>query len=77
MEEKRIKLDAPVECNVKFTHMCTNCHTYLHNLDNFCPCCGENVSNCLSVVVLKSDGEQSSVTDDDALRFWEEDDSNG
>ena len=57
VNEKRIKLDQPVPIMDKFTYQCANCHAMLFASDNYCPCCGENVSNCLGVVILKAETE--------------------
>ena len=53
--DKRIKLDAPVPVFDSFTYECTNCGAYLFASDNFCPGCGENVSNLIGFVVLKEE----------------------
>ena len=57
--DKCIKLKDPVPCMDSFTYECAKCGGYLFATDNFCPICGENVSGCLGVVILR-DGENNA-----------------
>ena len=78
--EARIKLAEPISVFDKFTYKCAKCGALLFASDNFCPSCGSNVSNCIGVVILKSEPEmpeKSEFTEEDAIQFWGEDDSNG
>lgn len=56
--DKRIELKDPIPVMDRFTYECAKCGAYLFASDNYCPSCGENVSNCIGVVILR-DGDQN------------------
>lgn len=65
---KRIKLEEPITTDTPFTHACAICSAYLFMTDNYCPSCGEHVSDEVVIGVVKI----ADMSDDDYNKPMEE-----